>query len=1321
MKNNQKSKKGRIDFLPNRANKYSIRRFTVGTASILIGATLIFGAGQDARAAEDTTSSTETSTTNSNETSSTTPSTEEATTEQVTQEAPSTEEATTEQATQETPSTEEATTEQATQEAPSTEEATTEQATQETPSTEEATTEQATQETPSTEEATTEQATQEAPSTEEATTEQATQETPSTEEATTEQATQETPSTEEATTEQATQEAPSTEEATTEQPTTQQETSPQPSVDSTQPDTFTTNYDKLDTPESKATYTKDYLANNTSLSSDEIDAKIADLGLDFNTATSQDIYAALLQDFANQQDSLSPEATVALRSSALTDNDSISLFAATPVAADATTSTDQIIDADALANGYIASQTDATNAANTLSGRAWEVDKGTPATFANGLTPVPEGTPVYMQWIDKDGAVSPVYRAHTTNQLSSLDGSQVGPGAYAFDLREPWIDSNGNEHTYSAEGGQYYKLWIQDYQNDAGNTMSMFRQAGGFFPGSYVNSVTGSNLGQFPLIGTNMQRTGIYMYEHPSDGYMTKDQTQWVNDTEGPLSAPAVSLNARNSISGKVWLETGAGDYANSATGPNDNINDPQAAGYKVVFSSLTDEGAAVYEAQVNSLPESERDKAAKDLLTAHPEYISATVTGTTDDNGRYTVRFPDGTLNDRYLYGYVMDPNGNTVQTYSAFTTPEFRAPNSNLSWVPQTAPAQNLVQNPMWYNVNFAVVPQTELGLDVLDYNTTDNPATPDVTEVKVDLIGSTISPLPMKVEWTNGNGDVVKTVDVTDIPTAEQASTLVFADLPTPPKDGEVFTARLYEGGNVIDADSFIYKVTDASKYEPQANPVENNYGTPTTADQVTGAVTVPDYPTDQQPPTISVDDPTTLPDGNTPGTVDVPVTVTYPDGTQDHITVPVTTGNPDSTTYEPTTDPVNNDYGTPTTADQVTGAVTVPNYPTDQEQPTVTIDDPSTLPDGNTPGTVDVPVTITYPDGSQDHTTVTVTTGNPISDMYEPTTEPIEKDLGTPTTADEVTGAVTIPNYPTDQEQPTITIDDPSLIPDGSTPGTVDVPVTITYPDGSQDHTTVTVTTGNPISDMYEPTTDPVNNDYGTPTTEDQVIGAVKVPNYPANQEQPTVTIDDPSTLPDGNTPGTVEVPVTITYPDGSQDHTTVTVTTGEKAQVDLPAPTVDPIKDNDTTVTGHDGTPGNTIVITWPNGSTTETTVDQDGNWTVDVPNGTDLNEGDVITAIEKDKDGNVSGTTTVTVGGNDQGQVDLPAPTVDPIKDNDTTVTGHGGTPGNTIVITWPDGSTTETTVDQDGNWTVDVPNGTDLNEGDVITAIEKDKDGNVS
>lgn len=41
------------DFISNRLNKFSIRRFTVGTASILVGATLVFGISNDAKAAEE--------------------------------------------------------------------------------------------------------------------------------------------------------------------------------------------------------------------------------------------------------------------------------------------------------------------------------------------------------------------------------------------------------------------------------------------------------------------------------------------------------------------------------------------------------------------------------------------------------------------------------------------------------------------------------------------------------------------------------------------------------------------------------------------------------------------------------------------------------------------------------------------------------------------------------------------------------------------------------------------------------------------------------------------------------------------------------------------------------------------------------------------------------------------------------------------------------------------------------------------------------------------------------------------------------------------
>ncbi|MBC8708820.1 YSIRK-type signal peptide-containing protein [Staphylococcus pseudintermedius] len=138
--------------------------------------------------------------------------------------------------------------------------------------------------------------------------------------------------------------------------------------------------------------------------------------------------------------------------------------------------------ADAIQNGYIKSVNDVTNKAHTLSGRAWMLDHGTPTTIANGLTPVPEGTKVYLRWIDQDGATSPIYTAKTTSRLSAADGNQVGPGAYAFDLRTGWIDAKGKHHVYRAVKGQYYKIWINDFRTKDGNIATMLRVAEDMFP-----------------------------------------------------------------------------------------------------------------------------------------------------------------------------------------------------------------------------------------------------------------------------------------------------------------------------------------------------------------------------------------------------------------------------------------------------------------------------------------------------------------------------------------------------------------------------------------------------------------------------------------------------------------------------------------------------------------------------------------------------------------------------------------------------------------------------------------------------------------------
>ncbi|MCD8831056.1 YSIRK-type signal peptide-containing protein, partial [Staphylococcus epidermidis] len=107
--------KKKLDFLPNKLNKYSIRRFTVGTASILVGSTLLFGIGNEAHAAEKNQESNTTANVADSDVGEA-PSKEEAPSNEATNEAPSKEEAPSNEATNEAPSKEEAPSNEATNE-----------------------------------------------------------------------------------------------------------------------------------------------------------------------------------------------------------------------------------------------------------------------------------------------------------------------------------------------------------------------------------------------------------------------------------------------------------------------------------------------------------------------------------------------------------------------------------------------------------------------------------------------------------------------------------------------------------------------------------------------------------------------------------------------------------------------------------------------------------------------------------------------------------------------------------------------------------------------------------------------------------------------------------------------------------------------------------------------------------------------------------------------------------------------------------------------------------------------------------------------------
>ncbi|WP_070168305.1 isopeptide-forming domain-containing fimbrial protein [Bacillus mycoides] len=116
------------------------------------------------------------------------------------------------------------------------------------------------------------------------------------------------------------------------------------------------------------------------------------------------------------------------------------------------------------------------------------------------------------------------------------------------------------------------------------------------------------------------------------------------------------------------------------------------------------------------------------------------------------------------------------------------------------------------------------------------------------------------------------------------------------------------------------------------------------------------------------------------------------------------------------------------------------------------------------------------------------------------------------------------------------------------------------------------------------------------------------------------------------------------------------------------------PVIDPIKDTDKEITGK-GTPGDKIIVKDPTGKAIgKTTVDKDGKWKLDVPDGTKLTKGDEITAVAKKPGSEKESKPAKTIVIGQEKPAEKPA--IDPIKDTDK---GMGtGTTGDKVIVKDP-------------------------------------------
>ncbi|UTH02249.1 YPDG domain-containing protein [Macrococcoides canis] len=1207
----------RMDFLPNKLNKYSIRKFTVGTTSILIGSLLFLGNASDSQAAETTVASTEAATTE-------TPTTEAPTTEAVTTEAPTTEAPTTE-----TPTTEAPTTESATTEAPVVVEKATNltfnadntqltgQATGQTVElkladgtvktatvqsgtftftgltvnsgdvvevtvigsdntrsevaqatanvVEEPTTEEPTTEAPTTEGATTEAPTTEGATTEAPTTEGATTEAPTTESATTEAPTTESATTEEPTTEGATTEAPTTESATTEAPVFEPTT-----------ESVTATTEKLNTltteAEKKAELTN-YVVENTGVTEEAALATINSLNLDYSNLTSEELMAALLQGIAANQDANTVDATAAtFASTSLTNNESITLDMNGTVNTLTAEEATAIPLPNLIADGQtFASDSTSTSQRKTFFGRTYidqiaNVGKYEGAdTLAEGLANeearrlqglAPDAdllvanVPLFFQWKDIDGALSPIY-SFTSNDNGYYT---IAPGSFTT------VNPDGSVVEHDFMGTQMesllysafqYRIWAdEDWLTANGYEITSTSNGAAGQWGGYAEGVNGS---WTPIMqdAATMQIQNVAVALQPTDPYTQHNDTAIVT----PTVVDDINHDTANNhtVRGNVWWEN---DYADGLTIEyptyNDGTGDILAEGLTVKLSAKNNATGEVvtYETKTNQFGDYEFD--ISDIRTqlglesvAEPLWQLATINMSLYDAngepfGTNVNVWSNSTLGGEFTNGVAQDYLSTTANTQYRNFGGAINPTTAKLSSYYYDWGLAGISDNFNGRGFQFALLTDTPV-LDVLTFNTTDTVAHGGET-IETNITGM-FPYQEYRVVWYESSQDgttepvVVKTGDIFTVATDGTYPPQIF-DVPSTLDSEKIYTAQLETvTGNVVSLDTF------------KAIPANQEY------------LNVPAYDIVSTPAGTAVTVPQT-------GDVAMPAGTTY--AVDPAYTIPA---------------------GWTISVDPTTGAVT------------------ATPPADASPGSmITIPVVVSYP------------------------------DLSTET----VNAVVVVANTDASDNAP-------AYVPQSTLPGTaVSVPQTgdTTIPTGT------------------EYTIDPAVIPAGWTATVDPTTGEV--------------TVIPPADA----VPGTiVNIPVTVTYPDGTVDTAPVAISVAQPNDVTAPVVNIDPIQAGDTTIVGT-SEPDSLVTVTLPDGTTVQVVTDATGNWSV--PLATPIQEGDVVSAVSEDATGNVSQPDIETAPVS-------PVDTIDPIvtQIDDVTVPVDTGVVNIPVVVT--DNVDTAPTVAVDG------------------------------
>ena len=538
------------------------------------------------------------------------------------------------------------------------------------------------------------------------------------------------------------------------------------------------------------------------------------------------------------------------------------------------------------------------------------------------------------------------------------------------------------------------------------------------------------------------------------------------------------------------------------------------------------------------------------------------------------------------------------------------------------------------------------------------------------------------------------VTETKDGQEAPTpAEKVKTKVIkGEIPTPTADGADQTVTVevtYADGTKEDATVTIAYGEAKDAYVPEGQKVDVNKGEDPSAEAgIKNKDDLPEGTTYDWKTPVDTDTP-----GETTGTI----VVTYPDGSKEEVEVTVNVVDPatDADKYNAKGGTLNQDYGKKAEEAAILDKVTVTETKDGQEAPAPAEKVKSKAIKGEIPTpTADgadqtVTVEVTYADGTKEDATVTIAYGE-AKDAYVPEGQKVDVNKGEDPSAE-----AGIKNK---DDLPEGTMYDWKTPVDTDTPGETIGTIVVTYPDGSKEEVEVTVNVVDTTpqatdTELYTAQGGVVNKPYGQTATNDEVIGVVTT-DAPAEKIQSIVAVDAIPTT-GQNQP----VNVKVTYVDGTNDTVIVTVNYGlatdaydpagqaitvDKGsqpnaadgianKADLPANTTygwtAPVD------TSTPGTTSGTVVVTYPDGSTDQVTVDVIVN----------DNRTDAEKYTPEGQEVNVNKGETPNPEDGIRNKDDLPEDTKYEWK-TPVNTDKPGETPG-IIVVTYPDGTTEEVEV----------------------------------